>query len=156
MRLIVSVVLVSFLVLGGCRVMPNGASMNHAESLRVSDSFMSNLVADRVDIAVDKMGPKFIQAAGGKSEAEARFRELFNYCGRPLESELRHEETGFWLYPDGRSVPMRAFYYSGKTTQNQKGVCFFGIKVVPGEKGIEVISFGPLKLLSGELPEWAR
>jgi hypothetical protein len=116
---------------------------------------MSDLVADRVDLALNKMETQFVQAAGGKTKAEAGVRELFNYCGRPLESELRHGETGFFLYADGRRAPMRGFYYSGKTTQNPKGVCFFAVRVVPGEKGMKVVSFGPLKLVSGQLPEWA-
>jgi hypothetical protein len=51
---------------------------------------------------------------------------------------------------------MRGFYYSGKTTQHPKGVCFFAVRVVPSEKGMKLANFGPLKLLSGQLPEWAR
>jgi len=118
---------------------------------------MSDLVADHIDVVTDKMGPKFIAAAGGKPQAEEKIRELLNYCGRPLESELRHEETGVWTYVDGRSpAPLRMFVYSGKTTQNPKGVCFFAVRVVAGKNGAELINFGPLKLTSGELPEWAR
>jgi hypothetical protein len=152
------VVLTIFAVssLGGCHLLPNGSSMDHAEAQKVSDSYMSDLVADRVDLALDKMETEFVQAAGGKTKAEAGLRELFNYCGRPLDSELKHEETGFFVYSDGRRAPMRGFYYSGKTTQNPKGVCFFAVRVVPGEKGMKVVSFGPLKLLSGQLPDWAR
>ena len=33
---------------------------------------------------------------------------------------------------------------------------FFAVKVVPGENVMEVVSIGPLKLLTGQLPEWAR
>ena len=143
-------------VFSGCRLLPNGSSMDRAEAQMVSDSYMSDLVADRVDLALDKMEPQFLQAAGGKTKAEAGLRDLFNYCGRPLESELRHEETGFFLGTDGRRAPMRGFYYSGRTTQHPKGVCFFAVKVVPGVNGMKVVSFGPLKLLTGQLPEWAR
>src|SRR5258708_23162278 len=145
-----------FSVFSGCQVLPNGSSMDRAEAQKVSDSYMSDLVADRVDLALDKMEPKFLQAAGGKTKAEAALRDLFNYCGRPLESELRHEETGFFLNADGRRVPMLGFYYSGRTTQHPKGVCFFAVKVVPGQNGMKVVSFGPLKLVTGQLPEWAR
>jgi hypothetical protein len=130
--------------------------MNHAGAQKLSDSFISDLVADRVDLALDKMTPQFLQAAGGKTKAEAGVRELFNYCGRPLDSELRHEETGFFAAADGRRLPMRAFFYSGKTTQHPKGVCFFAVRVVPGDHEMKVVNFGPLKLMSGELPEWAR
>jgi hypothetical protein len=51
---------------------------------------------------------------------------------------------------------MRAFYYSGKTTQNPKGVCFFAVKVVQIQNGMKVASFGPLKSVAGQLPDWAR
>src|SRR5712692_3781920 len=143
-------------VVGGCNVLPNGSSMDRAEAQKVSDSYMSDLVAARVDLALDKMEPQALQAASGKTKAEALVRDLFNYCGRPLESELRHEETGFFLGADGRRAPMRGFYYSGRTTQHPKGVCFFAVKVVPGENEMRVVSFGPLKLLTGQLPDWAR
>jgi hypothetical protein len=141
----------------GCHLLPNGSSMDRAQAQRLSDSYMSDMVADRVDLALDKMEPQFLQAAGGKAKAEAGLRDLFNYCGRPLESELRHEETGVFLSADGRKAPMRGFYYSGKTTQNPKGVCFFAVRVVRGDNnGMRVVNFGPLKLLTGQLPDWAR
>jgi hypothetical protein len=143
-------------VFSGCHLLPNGSSIDHEEAQKSSDSYMSDLVADRVDLALGKMGPQFLQGAGGKSKAEAGLRNLFDYCGRPLESELRHEDTGFFLYGDGTRAPMRGFYYSGKTTKHPKGICFFAVRVVPAENGLEVVSFGPLKLLGGELPEWAR
>jgi hypothetical protein len=156
MKITVVLSIVAVFSMGGCHLMPNGSSMDHAQAQKVSDAYMSDLVSDRVDLALDKMETEFVRAAGGKTKAEAGVRELFNYCGRPLESELRHEETGFFLYADGRRAPMRGFYYSGKTTQSPKGVCFFAVRVVPGDTGMKVVSFGPLKLISGQLPEWAR
>src|SRR5258708_10488522 len=156
MKIIVVLSIVAVFSLGGTHLMSNGSSMDHAEAQKVSDSYMSDLIADRVDFALDKMEPEFLQAAGGKTKAESGLRELFNYCGRPLESELRHEETGFFAGADGRRLPMRAFFYAGKTTQHPKGVCFFAVRVVPGGDGMKVLGFGPLKLVSGELPEWAR
>jgi hypothetical protein len=152
--LLTSIAIVS--LISGCHILPNGSSMNHAEAQKLSDSFMSDLVADRVDLALDKMEPQFLQEAGGKTKAESGLRDLFNYCGRPLESELRHEDTGFFIYGDGRRAPTRGFYYSGRTTQHPKGVCFFAVRVVPGENGMKVVSVGPLKLLTGQLPDWAR
>jgi hypothetical protein len=56
-------------------------------------------------------------------------------------------------------MPMRKFYYSAKTTQYPKGVCFFSVEsveVVPVENGFGVTTFGPMRLQSGELPEWLR
>jgi hypothetical protein len=129
----------------GCHREPNGSSIDRTQAKTVSDSYMSDLVADRVNLALERMEPEFIQAAGGNAKAEAQLRGLLNYCGRPLESELSHEATGLFLYGDGRRAPMRAFYYSGRTTQHPKGICLFAVKVVPGENGIKVVSFGPLK-----------
>ena len=157
MRLTVVVGIMSVAIFSGCMKMTNGSSMDRAAAQKVSDSYMSDLVADRVDLALDKMEPEFIQAAGGKKKAEAALRSLFDYCGRPLNSEMRHDETGFFAYTDGRKpAPMRAFFYSGKTTQFEKGVCLFAVRVVPEDSGMRVVNFGPLKLTSGELPEWAR
>lgn len=156
MRIISPVFVLLVFVGAGCGSLVNGSSMDQAKAQSVSDSYMANLVADRVDLALDKMGPEFLGAAGGKTKAEAGLRNLFNHCGRPLESELRHEETGSFMYADGRTVPMRAFYYSGKTTQHPKGVCFFAVRVVPATDRMKVVNFGPLKLMAGKLPEWAR
>lgn len=144
------------LLITGCGLLPNDASMDRAEAQRLSDSYMSDLVADRIGSALDKMEPEFVQSIGGKTKAEEGIRGLFEYCGRPLESELRHEETGFFAYANGKKAPMRAFFYSGKTTEQPKGVCFFAVRVVPGQGGMKVVGFGPLKLVTGQLPDWAR
>jgi hypothetical protein len=157
MRLTAVVAFMTVAIFSGCSKMTNGSSVDRATSQKLSDSYMSDLVADRVDLALDKMEPEFIEAAGGKTKAEAALRSLFDYCGRPLNSEMKHDETGFYSYADGRKpAPMRAFFYSGKTTQYEKGVCFFAVRVVPEESGMKVVNFGPLKLISGQLPDWAR
>ncbi|HEY4742211.1 MAG TPA: hypothetical protein VIH76_16560 [Candidatus Acidoferrales bacterium] len=51
---------------------------------------------------------------------------------------------------------MRKFYYAATTDQNAKGVCFFSVSVVPDHGGLKVTEYGPLKLQSGELPEWLK
>ena len=122
---------------------------------KVSDSFMAYLVADRVNDAVGEMEPEMFQWAR-REQVEAQIRKLFDYCGRPLNSELKHDEIGFKLYLSGHKKPMRKFYYAASTTQYQKGVCFFAVEVVPVKNGLGVTTFGPLKLLSGNLPEWLR
>jgi hypothetical protein len=156
MRITPFVFIATVSVFTGCHQLPNGSSIDHAEAQKISDSYMSDLVANRVDLALEKMGPQFLQAAGGKSKGEAGLPSLFDYCVRPLESELKHEDTGFFPYGDGRRAPTHGFYYSGKTAQHPKGICFFAVRVVPAENGLEVVSFGPLKLLGSKLPEWAR
>ena len=139
----------------GCGLVPNGASIDYAAARKVSDSFMADLVANKVNDAVSLMEPEFVQTVGS-GQAEAALRKLFDYCGRPLDSEFKHDETGFKIYLDGRKNPMRKFYYAATTDQNVKGVCFFSISVVPNQTGLKVTEYGPLKLQLGELPEFLR
>jgi hypothetical protein len=40
--------------------------------------------------------------------------------------------------------------------RSQAGLSVCAVRVVPGQDGMKVVGFGPLKLLTGQLPEWAR
>ena len=144
-----------FLMLGGCSLVPNGSTIDRAAAQKVADSFMADLVADKVDGALDKMEPEFIHQTG-RPQAAAGVRNLFAYCGRPLDSEFKHDEVGFKVYLDGRRKPMRKFYYSATTTTHPKGECFFSVEVVPDDGSFRVTTFGPLALQSGQLPEWLK
>jgi len=145
-------ILSCFLALTACK---SGRSIDRAAAKKVSDTFMSNLASDRVSDAVGEMELGFRQSVGS-GQIETQIRKLFDYCGRPLDSEFKHDEIGFRVDAMGRQKPMRKFYYSANTTQYKKGVCFFGIEVVPDGSDLRVASFGPLKLLSGQLPEYLR
>lgn len=149
---ILLVVVVSVFSLGGCK---SRSSIDRAAAQKLSDSFMAYLVEDRVHDAVGEMEPEMFQVAP-REQVEAQIRKLFDYCGRPLDSEIKHDEVGFKVYLSGRTNPTRKFYYAARTTQYPKGVCFFSVEVVPVQKGLGVTTFGPLKLQSGELPEWLR
>jgi hypothetical protein len=138
-------VLISALALTGCK---SGASIDCVGAKKVSDSFMAYLVADRVNDAVGEMDPEMFQW-GRREEVEAKMRTLFDYCGRPLDSEFKHDEVGFKMYVSGHEKPMRKFYYAAKTTQYPKGVCFFSVEVVPVDNGFGITTFGPLRLQSG-------
>jgi hypothetical protein len=128
-----------------------------ADWKKVADQFMADLVANRIDKAVERFEPEFVNAVGGKQKAKAAVEQLFAYCGRPLDSEFKHEELGFKLYLSGRRKEMRKFYYAGATNQYAKGVCFFAVEVVPADGGgYSVTTFGPLKLQSGQLPDWLK
>ena len=96
-----------------------------AEWKTVADRFMSELVGNRVDKALDLMEPGFIDIVGGKQKAKEAIEGLFAYCGRPLDSEFKHEEHGFKQYLSGPRKEMRKFYYASATDQYPKGVCFF-------------------------------
>ena len=123
----------------------------------VADSFMSDLVANRTGAALDRMEPE-LSRPPGRTEMEKALPGLFDYCGRPLDSEFKHYETAFKLYMNGRRKPMQKFYYAAKTDQHPKGVCFFAVEVVPGDTGgFQVTSFGPLKAPTGEqVPDFLR
>ncbi len=116
---------------------------------------MSYLALDHVSEAVGEMEPEIFQTAG-REKVEVQVRRLFDYCGRPLDSEFKHDEMGFKVYPDGRQKPMRKFYYAANTTKYRKGICFFGVEVVPSQSDLRVTTFGPLMLQSGQLPDWLR
>ncbi len=150
-RILLAVVVSAF-SLSGCK---SRSSIDRAAAQNVSDSFMANLVEDRVHDAVGEMEPEMFQSATHE-QVEAQIRKLFDYCGRPLDSEFKHDEVGFKVYASGHTNPTRKFYYAARTTQYPKGVCFFSVEVVPVKNGLGVTTFGPLKLQSGELPEWLR
>jgi hypothetical protein len=135
--------------------MPDGRAIDYAAARKVSDSFMAALVANNLNDADSLMEPDFVQQLG-RAQAEAGMRKLFEYCGRPLDSEFKHDETGFKIYLDGHKSPMRKFYYATTTDQNAKGVCFFSVSVVPYQTELKVTEFGPLKLQTGTPADWAK
>jgi hypothetical protein len=90
-------------------------------------------------------------------KAKAAVEQLFAYCGRPLDSEFKHQEQGFKQYASGPRKETRKFYYAATTSQYAKGVCLFSVEVVPADRtGYAVTTFGPLKLQSGHLPDWLK
>jgi uncharacterized membrane protein len=149
---VTGVVLIFLLALAGCK---SGSSIDRTASQKVSDSFMGYLASDRVNDAVGEMEPEIFQSAR-REKVEGQVRKLFNYCGRPLDSEFKHDEIGFKVYTDGRQKPMRKFYYAANTTKYKKGTCFFAVEVVPAQGDLKVTTFGPLMLQSGQLPDWLR
>jgi hypothetical protein len=130
-------VIVALLALTACK---SGSSIDRAAAQKLSDSFMSDLLANRVNDAVSKTEPEVVESLG-QDQAEAAIRKLFDYCGRPLDSEFKHDEAGFKVYLDGRK-----FYYAATTTKYpKKGECFFAVEVVPADAGFRVTTFGPLR-----------
>jgi hypothetical protein len=98
---------------------------------------MEYLASDRVSDAVGEMEPEMFQSAG-REEVEVQVRKLFDYCGRPLDSEFKHDEIGFKVSTDGRQKPMRKFYYAADTTKYKNGTCFFAVEVVPSQSDLKV------------------
>src|SRR5271155_5714306 len=119
-----------------------------AAARKLGDAFMADWIAHRSDPALDKMEPEFI-AMTNRSEFATQFEKLSNYCGWPLDDELKDTQIGFKIYADGHKNPTRKFIYAATTTQLPKGQCYFSVEVVPGGETLKVTSFGPLKVTSG-------
>jgi hypothetical protein len=155
MKLLIAAIIIAVSVCMSCNLVPNARTVDYAGARKVSDSFMADLVTNKIEDAISLMESEFVQPLG-RTQAEAQVRKLFDYCGRPLDSEFKHDETGFKVYLDGHKNPMRKFYYAATTDQYPKGTCFFSVSVVPDHAEFRVTEFGPLKLLSGELPAWLK
>jgi hypothetical protein len=136
-------VLVSLLLLGcGHRTIDPEAAR------KLSDEFMSDLIAHRTDAAFDKMEPEFTRMVN-RSDFAPQLEKLFQYCGWPQDSELKDVATGSKVYADGHTNQIRKFVYAANTNQFAKGHCYFSVDVAPSGKGVRVTSFGPLKVTSG-------
>jgi hypothetical protein len=140
--------LVVFVFLGcGCHG-SGSRSVNLTTAQKLSDSFMSDWVAHRTDAAFDEMEPEFTGTVN-RAEFAVQLEKLSQYCGWPLDSELKHVENGTKVYLDGHTNSTRKFTYAATTTQYPKGQCYFSIEVAPSGKSAKVTTFGPLRVTSG-------
>ena len=71
-------------VLSGCASAQQQKESNSADWRKVADLFMADLVANRIDKAVERFEPEFVNGVGGKQKAKAAVEQLVGYCGRPL------------------------------------------------------------------------
>jgi len=88
LRKILSVLAVTSLALSGLLPAQQQDKSGSAEWRKVADQFMADLVANRVDDALELFEPAAVNAAGGKQKAKGAIEQLFGYCGRPLEAGL--------------------------------------------------------------------
>ena len=117
--------IVSALALAGCK---SGSSIDREAAQKVSDSFMAYLVADRVRDAVSEMEPEMFQSATHE-QVEAQIRKLFDYCGRPLDSELKHDEIGFKAYATGTRTPCESLTTLLRRRSIRRVSVFFPLKL---------------------------
>jgi hypothetical protein len=94
------------------------------------------------------MEPEFATGIN-RSEFAPQLEQLFNYCGWPLDSELKDVQSGGKIYKDGHTNPTLKFIYAANTNQYAKGYCYFSVEIAPSRDGLKVTSFGPLKVTSG-------
>ncbi len=133
------------LALAGCG---HSREIDITAARKLSDAFMADWIAHRSDSALDKMEPAFIGMIN-RSEFAPQLEKLSNYCGWPLDSEIKDIQSGFKIYMDGHKNPTRKFIYAATTTQFPKGQCYFSVEIVPSGDTLKVTSFGPLKVTSG-------
>ena len=115
---------------------------------KLSDEFMSDLIAHRTDAAFDKMEPEFTKTVN-RSDFGPQLDKLLQYCGWPLDSELKDIQGGFKVYADSHKKPIRKFIYATTTEQSPKGKCYFSVDIAPNGLNVKVTTFGPLKVTSG-------
>ena len=79
------------LALAGCG---HSREIDMAAARKLSDAFMADWIAHRSDSALDKMEPEFIGMIN-RSEFAPQLEKLSNYCGWPLDDELKDVQSGF-------------------------------------------------------------
>jgi len=140
-----SCLLFFFLKIIGC----SHKTVDAEAARKLSDNFMSDLIARRTSAAYDKTEPEFTKLVG-PSEFGPQVEKLFQYCGWPQDSELKDMQNGYKICADGHRHPIRKFIYAATTNQfGTKGQCYFSVEVAPSSDGVRVTSFGPLKVTSG-------
>jgi hypothetical protein len=128
-----------------------GCSHRTVDSVRarkLSDEFMSDLIAHRTDAAFDKMEPEFTKMVN-RSDFAPQLDKLLQYCAWPVVSELKDVQGGFKLYADGHQNPIRKFIYATSTGQSPKDKCYFSVEIAPSGQDVKVTTFGPLRVTSG-------
>ena len=142
-------------VILSCSVRTTSEIPDQKSSAQLGDAYMSNLVNEEIALAYSKMEASLrLQVTLG--DMEAALKNTLRECGAPIDYELRHQEIGWKLYPDGTRNPTRKLFYSVSTTKYARGRCVFSVEVVPDEGHLAVTSFAPLTALGGRLPSWAR
>jgi hypothetical protein len=94
------------------------------------------------------MEPEFTKIVN-RSDFAPQLDKLLQYCGWPLDSELKDVQTGSKLYADGHINPIRKFIYATTTQQAPKGKCYFSVDIAPSGQSVKVSTLGPLKVTSG-------
>jgi len=125
------------------------------EAVKLGDGYMLNLVNGEFGLASAKMEAS-LQREEGVQAMEAGIRRVLHECGAPIDYELRHQEVGWKVYPDGTRKPTRKLFYAAATTKYARGHCAFSVEVTPDEGHLAVTSLAPLRPLMGKMPDWAK
>jgi hypothetical protein len=86
---------VSFMLVG-CQwfqPMRDGSAIDLGAARSVGDAFMGDMIADQVAQSLTRMESGFA-ASMAPGQAERRMRQLFDYCGRPVDMEYKASQVG--------------------------------------------------------------
>jgi hypothetical protein len=84
---------------------------------------------------------KAFQSAVPEDQMRPMLDEMYaTYGGRPLEAELKAEETGYRLYV-GERKRVHKFWYSLRTSERDKGVYSLFVEVYPEEGRLACSTF---------------
>jgi hypothetical protein len=104
--------IVFFLALVGCA---HSRDIDTEAARKLSDAFMSDWIGHLPDSAFEKMEPAFAGTVN-RSDFAQQLEKLSNYCGWPLDSELKDTQSGFTIYADGHRNSTRKFICAATTT----------------------------------------
>ena len=118
----------------------DSASLEHQEASDFSRSLVDAMIGDDYRGVYDKMERAF-QSAVPEDQIRPMLDEMYaTYGGRPLEAELKAEETGYRLYA-GERKRVHKFWYSLRTSQQDKGVYSLFVEIYPEEGRLACSTF---------------
>ncbi len=118
----------------------DSASLEHREASDFSRSLVDAMIGDDYRGVYNKMERAF-QSAVPEDQMRPMLDEMYaTYGGRPLEAELKAEETGYRLYA-GERKRVHKFWYSLRTSEQDKGVYSLFVEVYPEEGRLACSTF---------------
>jgi len=76
-----------------------------------------------------------------EEELNSTLEQMMQVYGKPIDFELKQEESGSKVYADGTTKAMRKLWYAAKTTKYEKGSHFLIVEIVPDGDKLAVSSF---------------
>ncbi len=112
-------ILCSIILLEATIAAQSNSSTGLRAARRVSDSFIADLVANRIGDAIEKAGRL------DRNAALSQYTEMLGNCGRPLDSKVANygkPVVGEDVWPDGSKRNTLIFQYICKSTRHSAWV----------------------------------
>ena len=118
----------------------DAASLEHREASDFSRSLVDAMIGDDYRGVYARMEKAF-RAAVPEGQIGPMLDEMYaTYGGHPLAAELKAEETGYRLYA-GERKRVHKFWYSLRTSEQEKGVHSLFVEVYPEEGRLACSTF---------------